>query len=65
LLRPRDSQAVFEKKLAAFVSSGADVLVTANPGCQLQWECGLRRAGRSERVAHVAEVLAGSTGRST
>jgi len=58
LLRPADSQAVFAGKLRAFRASGANVLVTANPGCQLQWESGLRRAGVDARVAHVAEILA-------
>ena len=58
LLRPADSQAVFASKLAAFDASGADVLVTANPGCQMQWESGLRRAGRDARVVHIAELFA-------
>jgi glycolate oxidase iron-sulfur subunit len=58
LLRPADSRAVFEGKLAAFRASGADVLVTANPGCQMQWEAGFARAGCEARVVHLAEVLA-------
>lgn len=58
LLRPGDSRAVFERKAAEFAASGADALVTANPGCQMQWESGLRRAGSKARVLHIAEVLA-------
>jgi glycolate oxidase iron-sulfur subunit len=58
LLRPRDSQAVFAAKLRALESSNASTLVTANPGCHLQWESGLARAGHGVRVMHVAEVLA-------
>ncbi len=58
LLRPADSQAVFAAKLSAFDASGADVLVTANPGCHLQWQTGFARAGRDARVVHIAEVLA-------
>ncbi|MCC7015542.1 MAG: 4Fe-4S dicluster domain-containing protein [Planctomycetes bacterium] len=58
LLRPADSRAVFEGKLAAFEASGADVLVTANPGCHMQWESGFKRAGSRARVLHLAEVLA-------
>ena len=57
LLRPADSAAVFEGKRAALEASGASTLVTANPGCQLQWESNLARAGSSVRVAHLAEVL--------
>jgi glycolate oxidase iron-sulfur subunit len=59
LLRPGDSRAIFERKLEALERSGADVLVTANPGCQMQWEQGLARAGSRTRVVHLAELLAG------
>src|SRR5262249_30404552 len=57
LLRPRDSMAVLEPKLAAFEECGARTLVTANPGCQIQWEMGLRRAGSQARVLHLAELV--------
>jgi glycolate oxidase iron-sulfur subunit len=57
LTRPADSEAVFAPKLAEFVESGAKTLVTANPGCQMQWQSGLERAGVPARVLHVAEVL--------
>jgi glycolate oxidase iron-sulfur subunit len=58
LLRPADSAAVLEPKLRSLRASGARTLVTANPGCQLQWETGVKRAGLDVRVVHVAEVLA-------
>ena len=58
LLRPEDSAAVLEPKLQALRRSGARVLITANPGCQLQWESGVRRAGLDVQVMHLAEVLA-------
>jgi len=58
LLRPDDSQAIFATKLAALWECGAELLVTANPGCQLQWESGLARAGSQVRVLHLAELLA-------
>ena len=58
LLRPADSQAIFAGKAQSLEQSGADVLVTANPGCQLQWESGLAQAGSTKRVMHLAEVLA-------
>lgn len=57
LLRPADSRAVFEPRLEALRESGARTLVSANPGCQLQWSSGLRRAGESVEVLHLAEVL--------
>ena len=58
LLRPDDSKAVLEPKLESLRGSGAQVLVTANPGCQLQWSQGVARAGLDVRVAHLAELVA-------
>jgi len=57
LLRPEASQAVFARKLAALERSGARTLVTANPGCQMQWESGLARAGKPVAVVHLAELV--------
>ncbi|MBM3987537.1 MAG: 4Fe-4S dicluster domain-containing protein [Planctomycetes bacterium] len=57
MLRPNDSKAVFARKAEAFRSCGADTLVTANPGCHMQWESGLAREGVKARVLHLAEVM--------
>jgi glycolate oxidase iron-sulfur subunit len=57
LLRPDDAAAVFAPKRAAFEASGARTLVTANPGCHLQWQGGLRRADAGARVVHLAELV--------
>ncbi len=62
LLRPKDANAILDPKLDALEQSGASLLVTANPGCQLQWETGIRRRGLPVRVAHLAEVLANALG---
>lgn len=56
-LRPDDSKEIFGLRLEALKKSGARTLVTANPGCQLQWESGVRAAGLDVEVLHVAEVL--------
>jgi glycolate oxidase iron-sulfur subunit len=61
VLRPADSEAIFAPKLAALEASGAETLVVANPGCQLQWETGLNRARSRVRVLHLAEVLERAT----
>ena len=58
ILRPADSTAVFESKLEAFRASGARMLITANPGCQIQWAAGLKRAGETAPVVHLAELVA-------
>ena len=57
LLRPAASQEVFSRRLAAFSDAGADVLVTGNPGCHLQWHSGLSAAGAKGEVRHLAEVV--------
>lgn len=58
VLRPETAAAVFDPKRDALERSGADCLVTANPGCQLQWDAGLRRAGNTATVLHLAELVA-------
>jgi len=61
LLQPMSSQAILESKLDALEATGADLLVTANPGCQMQWQTGVRRRGLAVRVAHIAELVAAAT----
>jgi glycolate oxidase iron-sulfur subunit len=46
-----------QRKLDNAEATGADVIVTANPGCHLQLAGGLRRRGSATRVRHVVEVL--------
>jgi glycolate oxidase iron-sulfur subunit len=56
-LRPRDAEQILEGKLDALRASGARTLVTANPGCQLQWQAGIKEAGMDVEVLHLAELL--------
>lgn len=58
LLRPADSSAVIAPKLDEFEATGAELLITANPGCQMQWQAELRARGSKAVVSHIAEVLA-------
>lgn len=58
LLHPKDSRALLEGKLDALEASGAELLVTANPGCQLQWQTGIQARGLDVRVAHIASLTA-------
>jgi glycolate oxidase iron-sulfur subunit len=45
------------RKVANVVASGAPVVVTSNPGCQLQLEAGLARVGAAVRVRHIVDLL--------
>ena len=38
-------------------SADVPVIATANPGCMLQMEAGLRRHGLPGRVVHIVELL--------
>ena len=44
-------------KVNSVVETGADALVTGNPGCMMQIGAGLRMAGHRTRVLHIVEVL--------
>lgn len=51
------SMNILESKMANVKLAQADIVATANPGCMLQLEAGVRKWGRGERVAHVVELL--------
>jgi glycolate oxidase iron-sulfur subunit len=46
-----------DRKASAILSTEADVVVAGNPGCLLQIDAALRRAGGSLPVRHTVEVL--------
>jgi glycolate oxidase iron-sulfur subunit len=48
---------VLVDKLDAVDESGADVIVTANPGCQMQIQAGARQRGLDVQVKHVVELI--------
>ena len=58
LLQPALARRLAARKVAAILASGADVVATANAGCALQLESGLRAAGSAIPVRHVVDLLA-------
>jgi glycolate oxidase iron-sulfur subunit len=48
---------LLDDKMRAVAATGASVIATANPGCMLQLEAGLRRHRLPGRVVHVIELL--------
>ncbi len=56
-----ESQQILDRKLENIQSTGAELLVTANPGCHLQLAWGLKQAGMSQRVVHITELLGMAT----
>ncbi|HKW96970.1 MAG TPA: heterodisulfide reductase-related iron-sulfur binding cluster [Bryobacteraceae bacterium] len=51
------AMAVLEKKMQNVNSTGAEIIATANPGCMLQLEAGVRIHGKGQGVVHVVEIL--------
>jgi glycolate oxidase iron-sulfur subunit len=54
------AQLLGAKKAAAVLATGAALVVSGNPGCNLQIAAALRGAGAAMPVAHSVEVLAAS-----
>jgi glycolate oxidase iron-sulfur subunit len=57
----KESQQVLDRKLGHVRQTGADILVTANPGCHLQLAWGAREAGLPQEVLHIMELLGQAT----
>ncbi|HUZ00916.1 MAG TPA: heterodisulfide reductase-related iron-sulfur binding cluster [Thermomicrobiaceae bacterium] len=57
LLQPDMSSRLLERKLTHALSTGAEVIVSANPGCMLQLTSGLRARGDCRPVVHLVELL--------
>jgi len=58
---PDVSRVMMENKVQNIIASGADTVVTCEPGCLMNIAGGLRKAGSNVRAAHIIDLLA-STG---
>ena len=57
LTEPVMARRLLDRKMGHVLSTGAQAVVTANPGCLLQLAAGLRERGNPAPVYHVVEVL--------
>lgn len=57
LMEPEMSRSVLEEKLANIKNTGAKILTTGNPGCQMQIGAGAKLAGMDLSVCHPIELL--------
>jgi glycolate oxidase iron-sulfur subunit len=58
ITQPEMSRRLLKRKMGHALATGADVIVSANPGCILQLQAGVRAAeGPSVRVAHIVDLL--------
>jgi glycolate oxidase iron-sulfur subunit len=51
------SMQILAHKMESVNSTGAGIIATANPGCLLQLQAGVRLHGSGQRVMHVVEIL--------
>jgi glycolate oxidase iron-sulfur subunit len=57
LVQPEPARELGQRKAAAVAATGADLLVSANPGCSMQIGSALAARGTPMPMAHIAEVL--------
>jgi len=51
------SMSILESKMRNVNLAKAEIISTANPGCMIQLQAGVRKWGNGERVMHVVEIL--------
>ncbi len=59
---PQVSRAMLENKVKNIIASGADTVVTCEPGCLMNVAGGLHKAGSPIRAMHIVDVLASKEG---
>jgi glycolate dehydrogenase iron-sulfur subunit len=57
VLNPEPARELGDRKARNIVATGAEVLVTANPGCLMQVAAAIEDSGHPMRLAHTVEVL--------
>jgi glycolate oxidase iron-sulfur subunit len=57
VLHPQPARELGDRKAANVLRTGAELLVTANPGCLMQVASSIERAGSRMALAHTVEVL--------
>jgi glycolate oxidase iron-sulfur subunit len=58
ITQPEMSQKLLDRKLRYIRQTGAAIVASANPGCSVQLEAGLRQAGSHVKVKHPVSLLA-------
>jgi len=57
LTEPEMAARLQRRKVENILQTNADLVVTSNPGCLLQIQAGLRKAGSPARAVHIADFL--------
>jgi glycolate oxidase iron-sulfur subunit len=57
MTHPERAAEILDRKLKNIAATEAEVVLTGNPGCLLQLEAGVKRAGIKVRVLHPTQLL--------
>jgi glycolate oxidase iron-sulfur subunit len=57
LVQPDLAGKILDSKLKNVLATGTEQVITANPGCMMQLETGLRKQGVPGKVLHVVDIL--------
>ena len=57
IVNPEPARELGDRKAKNIVATGADVLVTANPGCLMQVTSAIERSAHPMGMAHTVEIL--------
>jgi glycolate oxidase iron-sulfur subunit len=57
LTEPEMAKKLQNRKVRNLIDTGAEIVVTANPGCLLQIQSGLKKAGSGMKIMHLADYL--------
>lgn len=57
ITQPEMSSSLLDRKLGNAATTGAPVIVSANPGCMLQLQAGVRQRGWNVEVVHIMTLL--------
>jgi glycolate oxidase iron-sulfur subunit len=57
LVEPVPAEQLMRRKVAHVLAANADLLATANPGCLLQIQAGIRRTGLDLPAVHPIELV--------
>jgi glycolate oxidase iron-sulfur subunit len=60
IAKPEMADRILQRKLASIAASGAEVLITSNPGCLLQLKKGLAEELPGVKIMHLTEILSQS-----
>jgi|SRR5690554_4720232 len=61
IVRYDDSMKILDRKIKNIQKSGADLVITSNPGCMAQIEYGLRKYNLNIKIEHLATYLKKNT----